>query len=83
MQSPQSSKILEIFGWYGTVAIIGAYFLNSFQIIAATDLSYQLLNLTGGFGIIAISWHKKVFQSVALNIIWSFIAIIAIVRIFI
>lgn len=73
-------KFLEIFGWYGSVAIIGAYFLSSFELIATTDAIYQLLNLTGAFGITAISYYKKVYQSVALNIIWSIIALFALVQ---
>ena len=70
-------KFIEIFGWYGTVAIIGAYALNSYSIIESDNAIYQLMNLTGAFGIIAVSYHKKVYQSVALNIIWSIIALSA------
>ena len=73
--------LLELVGWYGTIAIVGAYFLNSFQIIETTGAIYQLLNLTGAFGIIAISYYKKVYQSVVLNIIWSMIALIALINI--
>ncbi len=28
-------KLINIFGWYGTIAIIGAYALNSFGIISS------------------------------------------------
>ena len=73
----------EIAGWYGAMAILAAYALVSFSIIEGSGLWFQLLNLTGALGIIAISTYKKVKQSIVLNIFWSLVAIVALVRIFI
>ncbi len=73
--------IIEILGWYGTVAIIGAYALSSFAIIKSDSLIYQMLNLTGALGIVGISLAKKAYQPSVLNIIWSIIALIAILKI--
>ncbi len=67
--------LIETAGWYGTVAILGAYALVSFNIIKSASLAYQLLNLTGSLGIIVISASKKVFQSVVLNIIWGVVVL--------
>ena len=78
-----SKSISEIIGWYGTVAIIGAYALSSFGILTPDNLIYQLLNLTGAIGIVVISLRKKVYQPAALNIIWTIIALIAIIQILI
>ena len=72
----------EILGWYGTFAILLAYALVSYGFLPSTGLAYQMLNLTGALGIMAISYKKKVMQTVALNIIWSLIGIIARARIF-
>ena len=76
-----SSKRLfaEIAGWYGTVAILVAYTLISFSVISGDDLFFQLLNLTGALGIIAIAAYKKVRQSIVLNIFWAGVAIVAII----
>jgi len=74
-------KLIEFYGWYGTVAIIGAYFLVSFSLLSAESLSYQLLNLTGALGISVVSYHKKVFQPAVLNLIWFLIALLAILKI--
>lgn len=71
--------IIEIAGWYGTVAIVAAYALVSFNIIKSASLLYQLLNLTGSIGIIAVALDKKVYQPAVLNTIWAVIAIVAIV----
>lgn len=72
-------NIYELAGWYGTVAIISAYALVSFDAISARSFLYQILNVTGAVGIIVISAKKKVSQSVVLNIFWALIGLIAII----
>jgi hypothetical protein len=76
-------KFAEIVGWYGTVAIVGAYALVSFKVVSASGAPYQLLNLTGAIGIIIISALKGVRQSVVLNSFWALIAIIALAQLLI
>ncbi len=71
----------ETSGWYGVSAIIVAYALVSSNIVDSDSLAYQLLNLTGALGIIVLSIHKKVNQSILLNIVWAAIALAAIVTI--
>lgn len=63
------------------MAIVGAFALSSFAIIKPTDSIYQILNLTGSFGIIAVSLYKRVWQTVTLNSIWAVIALIALAKI--
>lgn len=75
-------KIIEILGWYGTVAIVLAYALVSFSIIASTGLAYQILNLTGALGIVADTFYKRDYQPGVLNVIWTVIALTAIIKIF-
>jgi multidrug transporter EmrE-like cation transporter len=69
--------IIEVFGWYGVVAIVGAYALVSFNYIEAGSLTYQLLNASGAVGILVVSWYKRNYQPVALNVIWLLIAAVA------
>ncbi len=71
----------EIAGWYGAIALIVAYFLVSFGLVQAEGIVYQLLNLSGGLGLIIVAAAKNVPQSVVLNIFWAMIGIISIVRI--
>lgn len=73
--------IEEIVGWYGTVAIVTAYALLSFNVISSGSLVYQILNGTGALGIVYISLKKKAYQPGVLNIIWAVIALIAIINI--
>lgn len=72
---------IELFGWYGAIAIVTAYALVSFSIIQPTDLIYQSLNATGALGILLVSFYKKAYQPGILNVVWATIAILAIVRI--
>lgn len=73
--------VAEVLGWYGTMAIIVAYFLVSFNLIASDGLVFQILNLTGALGLIYIAIVKKVRPNVALNAFWMLIAIGALARI--
>jgi hypothetical protein len=76
-------KVAELVGWYGAIAIVLAYAFVSFNVIPADGWVFQLLNLTGAFGIIVISLIKGVRQSVTLNIFWAVIAVVALIRLII
>lgn len=69
-----SNTVVEALGWYGTVAIVLAYALNSFEVLDTESVGYQVLNLTGAIGIITVSWAKRVIQPAVLNVVWAFIA---------
>ena len=73
-------KLVELYGWYGMAAIVLAYALASFSAIEATGLTFQILNGTGALGIVFVSFYKKAYQPGVLNIIWTMIAVIAIIR---
>ena len=81
MKKKMHRQLIEVFGWYGTVAIVGAYALLSFAFIKQDNLIYQGLNLTGALGILTDTYFKKDYQPAVLNIIWSVIALIAIIQI--
>lgn len=77
----KTNVLEEIIGWYGAVALIGAYALNSFGVLAATGIAYQVLNVTGAIGIVYISIRKRAYQPAALNAIWTVIGIVALARV--
>lgn len=76
-----NKNFANILGWYGAVAILVAYALVSFSFISANSMLFQIINLTGAVGIIVISLYKKVYQSVVLNVVWTIIALVAIINI--
>jgi len=71
---------IEIVGWYGAVAVVAGYVLVSFELVKADSVIYQLLNLTGALGIVGVSLYKQTYQSAVLNIIWSVVALIALIN---
>lgn len=74
-------KITEILGWYGVIAVVGAYALLSLNILSNNSLLFQGLNLTGAIGIMVDAIQDKNTQPAVLNIIWAIIALVAIVKI--
>ena len=74
---------VSLIGWYGVVATVLAYLLVSFSLMSPTSISYQLLNLTGALGVTIETYVKRDYQPFWLNLIWSLIALVAIVNIFI
>jgi hypothetical protein len=81
-ETVKTNKIIaEVIGWYGMVAILSAYALLSFGMLSSDSITFQLLNLTGAIGIAAISLLKKTYQPAIVNIVWMFIAFVALIKI--
>lgn len=70
--------LIDILGWVGSVEVIAAYGLNSYQVIKSDSLTFQLLNLTGAIFLIINSVYKEVYQFTFINSVWCVIALIAI-----
>jgi len=86
MQNPEPrpfSLPAELAGWYGTLAILIAYALNSFEVLSAHDRTYQLLNLTGGLGVAWVCWRKRTWQAFWLEAVWATVAATSLVRSFV
>jgi len=75
-------KFWEAIGWYGLAAVLAGYFLNSFGYIQSNGFTYLLLNLTGGAAIALISYQKRAFQPMVLNIVWLVIALFGLLKFF-
>lgn len=71
---------IEIAGWYGMAAVLGAYALVSFEVLDNTGIVFQLLNLTGAAGLLVLAWYKKATQVALLNLIWALVALAALIR---
>jgi hypothetical protein len=74
-------KSIEIFGWYGVVAILAAYALISFSVFDANNFWYQILNVTGSAGLTAVALTKKDTQLVLANGAWAVIALVILIKI--
>jgi hypothetical protein len=76
-----SDAVISAVGWYGMMAVLTAYTLVTFGIITASGVWYQLLNLTGALGLCVLSYNKKVWPNVWLNIFWAGIGLFTLIKI--
>ena len=64
---------MDAFGWYGTFAILAAYFLSSHGLIGQGFL-YQALNLSGAVGVGLVCWRRRTWQPFWLEVAWAAVA---------
>ena len=72
--------VIEILGWVGSVMILAAYGLNSYQKIQSDSWAFPLLNGIGGIFLIVYTVHKGAYANTFINIAWVVIAIPALLR---
>ncbi|NND32265.1 MAG: hypothetical protein HKN76_06695 [Saprospiraceae bacterium] len=73
--------IVDGLGWIGSVEIILAYVLVSYEKLSATSKWFQWLNLTGSVGLLINTAYYGAFPSTVVNVVWFFIALFALYRI--
>lgn len=73
--------LIEIIGWVGSIEVLLAYGLNSYQRLRSDSMVFYILNLTGGLALIFYTVYKAAYASAFINVVWVVIAAIAIVRV--
>ena len=76
----KTNLLIEILGWVGSVEILLAYGLNSYQKIRSDSAWFYLLNLTGGILLIVYSVYKAAWANMFVNVVWVLIALIAVFK---
>lgn len=74
-----NTLLVDILGWIGAVALLVAYALISGNKVASGSWTYQGLNLVGAAGLIVNSTYYGAYPSTFVNVIWSGIAVAALV----
>jgi len=72
--------IIDIIGWVGSVQVIAAYGLNSYQKIKSNSLLFLLLNFFGGICLIVYTIYYSAFANTFINVVWVIIAIPALIK---
>lgn len=72
--------LIHILGWSGSVMVIAAYGLNSYQKLASDSMVFLLLNLVGGVLLIIYSAYFSAFANTFINVVWVVIAVPAIIK---
>jgi hypothetical protein len=78
----ESKLLIDIVGWIGSIEVLIAYGLNSYQRIKSDSMVFYLLNLTGGIFLVIYTVNKEAFASAFVNVVWVIIAVIAIAKVF-
>ncbi|MFT7678087.1 MAG: hypothetical protein ACI8QC_002073 [Planctomycetota bacterium] len=73
--APSVPTWVEIAGWLGTLAILGAYLASSMDWLSNQSASYQALNLGGAVGVGLVCWYRRTWQAFALEAAWGSIAL--------
>lgn len=71
---------LEVIGWLGSLQVVIAYGLNSYQKLKSDSYGFLLLNLFGGLFLIVYTFYKDAYASMFLNIVWVIIALPALIK---
>lgn len=71
----------DIVGWIGSIEVVLAYFLISYQKIESRSPVYQLLNLTGAIFLIVNTIYYGAYPSTFINFVWVGIAAVALVKV--
>ncbi|MFN4946023.1 MAG: CBU_0592 family membrane protein [Chryseotalea sp.] len=71
---------LEVIGWLGSLQVVIAYGLNSYQKLKSDSYIFLLLNLFGGLFLIVYTFYKDAYASMFLNIVWVIIALPALIK---
>lgn len=74
--------MIDIMGWIGSIAVIAAYGLNSYQKIKSDSYLFLSLNLLGGIFLIVYSYYYTAYANTFINVVWVIIAVPALIRLF-
>jgi len=73
--------LIDILGWIGSIAVLLAYGLNSYQKLRSDSPVFYLLNLVGGILLIVYSYYKGAFANTFINVVWVMVAVPALIKV--
>jgi hypothetical protein len=72
--------LIEVLGWLGSIMVLAAYGLNSYQKIRTDSWYFLSLNIVGGIFLIIYTIAKGAYANTFINIAWVVIAIPAMIK---
>ena len=67
--------LIDILGWLGSVEVLLAFGLNTYQKIKSNSTLYLALNLSGSVCLIIYSFYYGAFANTFVNVVWAVVAI--------
>jgi hypothetical protein len=77
---PFGTVLVEVVGWAGAVVLLAAYALLSAGRLHQASATYQWMNLAGAVGLMANQAFYGSWPPIAVNLVWSAIAVASLVR---
>lgn len=75
--------LIDVLGWIGSLCVLAAYGLNSYQLLKSDSILFYSLNIAGGIFLIIYSTEKGAYANTFINIVWVIIAVPAILKVLI
>jgi hypothetical protein len=72
--------VIDIIGWAGSAMVIVAYALNMYKRMASDSIAYYGLNIVGSACLIVNTLYHHAVPSAVVNVVWVFIALVALIR---
>jgi hypothetical protein len=76
-------SLIDALGWIGSLCVLAAYGLNSYQLIKSDSIVFYALNILGGIFLIIYSTEKEAYANTFINIVWVIIAVPAVIKVLI
>jgi hypothetical protein len=76
-------SLVDALGWIGSLCVLAAYGLNSYQLIKSDSILFYALNIVGGIFLIIYSTEKQAYANTFINIVWVIIAVPAVIKVLI
>ena len=76
-------SLIDALGWIGSLCVLAAYGLNSYQLIKSNSILFYALNIVGGIFLIIYSTEKEAYANTFINIVWVIIAVPAVIKVLI
>ena len=74
-------RLIDLLGWIGSIELVTAYFLVSYERLLPNSVVYQWMNLTASILLLVNTAYYGAFPSSFVNVVWGIIAIAALYRI--
>ena len=75
------NQLAEVYGWFGSATILVAYGLMSVGVLNSNSATYHTMFFIGSTGLALITYRHRAFQSFTVNVVFTFLALIALIRV--
>lgn len=73
--------IFETIGWIGAASYLISYFLLSINKLKSNSITYQLMNVIGGFCLVISAYSTRDNPNLVTNFVWMCIGLAAVISI--